>query len=103
MDCHKAAVPYRLAGSEAGAVIATGVPIAQIVPGEGVVLEGGERITAPVVVSNADPRRTLNMLGKNADAVWRGRVESIPIEGCTVKLNVLLRELPNFTARPGTN
>ena len=25
------------------------------------------------------------------------------MEGCTVKLNVLLRELPNFTARPGTN
>jgi phytoene dehydrogenase-like protein len=28
-------------------------------------------------------------------------VRSVPIEGCTVKLNVLLRELPNFTARPG--
>jgi phytoene dehydrogenase-like protein len=27
----------------------------------------------------------------------------VPIEGCTVKLNVLLRELPNFTARPGAN
>ena len=27
----------------------------------------------------------------------------VPIEGCTVKLNVHLRELPNFTARPGTN
>jgi NAD(P)-dependent dehydrogenase (short-subunit alcohol dehydrogenase family) len=33
------------AAREAGAVIAAGVPIAQIVPGEGVVLEGGERIT----------------------------------------------------------
>jgi phytoene dehydrogenase-like protein len=27
----------------------------------------------------------------------------VPITGCTVKLNVLLRELPNFTARPGTH
>jgi phytoene dehydrogenase-like protein len=91
------------AAREAGAVVATGVPIAQIVPGEGVVLEGGERIAAPVVVSNADPRRTLAMLGGSADAKWRERVESIPMEGCTVKLNVLLRELPDFTARPGTN
>ena len=23
--------------------------------------------------------------------------------GCTVKFNMLLHELPNFTARPGTN
>jgi phytoene dehydrogenase-like protein len=91
------------AAVEVGAVVAAGVPIAQIVPGEGVLLEGGERIAAPVVVSNADPRRTLIMLGRNADAAWRERVEAIPIEGCTVKLNVLLRELPNFTARPGTN
>jgi phytoene dehydrogenase-like protein len=36
-----------------------------------------------------------------ADPMWRQRVEQIPIEGCTVKVNVLLRELPNFTARPG--
>jgi len=91
------------AAREAGAVVATGVPIAQIVPGEGVMLESGERITAPVVVSNADPRQTLSLLGDEADPAWRARVESIPIEGCTVKLNVLLRELPNFTSRPGTN
>ena len=33
---------------------------------------------------------------------WRQQVERIPIEGCTVKANVLLRELPSFRARPGT-
>jgi phytoene dehydrogenase-like protein len=91
------------AAREAGAVIASGVPVAQIIPGEGVVLEGGERISAPVVVSNADPRRTLTMLGSGADPGWRQRVEHVPIEGCTVKLNVLLRELPNFISRPGLN
>ncbi len=32
------------------------VPVARIVPGRGVELEGGERIDAPFVVSNADPR-----------------------------------------------
>jgi phytoene dehydrogenase-like protein len=77
------------------------VPVAEIVPGEGVVLEGGERIRARTVVSNADPRQTLRMLGAAADPGWRARAEKIPMQGCTVKLNVLLRELPDFTARPG--
>src|SRR5271170_2614757 len=91
------------AAQEAGAVIAAGVPVAQILPGEGVILEGGERIHAPVVISNADPRQTQKLLGTAADPAWSTRVEEIPIEGCTVKLNVLLRELPNFIASPGKN
>ncbi len=91
------------AAREAGAVITAGVPVAQILPGEGVLLEGGERISAPVVISNADPRVTLRLLGSNADHEWKSRVESVPIEGCTVKLNVLLLELTKFTSRPGTN
>ena len=89
------------AAREAGAVVATSVPITEIVPGDGVILESGERIGAPIVISNADPRQTLRLLGNAADPAWRARVEQIPIEGCTVKLNVLLRELPNFFARPG--
>jgi phytoene dehydrogenase-like protein len=86
----------------AGAVVAAGVPVGRILPGEGVELTGGERIEAPVVVSNADPRVTLRLLAGAADPAWRAQVEAIPIAGCTVKLNVLLRELPNFAARPGT-
>ena len=91
------------AAQEAGAVVATGVGVAQILPGEGVILEAGGLIEAPIVISNADPRQTLRLLANAADPEWRKRVEQIPIEGCTVKLNVLLRELPNFTARPGTD
>jgi phytoene dehydrogenase-like protein len=91
------------AAREAGAVVATGVPVAQILPGEGVVLEGGERVHAPVVISNADPRQTQRLLGAAADPGWSARVDEIPIAGCTVKLNVLLRELPDFIARPGKN
>jgi phytoene dehydrogenase-like protein len=91
------------AAREAGATVVSGVPVAQIIPGEGVVLESGERISAKIVISNADPRRTLAMLGTAADSAWKQRIEEIPIEGCTVKLNVHLRELLNFTARPGTN
>src|SRR6266550_3138169 len=91
------------AAREAGAVVATSVPVARIAPAEGVILEGGEFIAASVVISNADPRQTLRLLGPSVDPAWRNRVEQIPMEGCTVKLNVLLRELPNFTARPGTD
>src|SRR5258706_10113097 len=89
------------AAREAGAVVAAGINVARILPEEGVLLESGERITAPVIVSNADPIRTLSMLDTFADSAWAARVRSVPIEGCTVKLNVLLRKLPNFTARPG--
>jgi phytoene dehydrogenase-like protein len=83
--------------------VVSGVPVAKIVPGEGIELEGGERIAARIVISNADPRQTLRLLGAEADAGWRTQVERVPMEGCTVKLNVHLRELPNFTARPGVN
>jgi phytoene dehydrogenase-like protein len=91
------------AAREAGATVISGVPVAEILPGEGVRLEGGERIAARTIVSNADPRQTLRLLGSSADPAWQQQVEQVPIEGCTVKLNVHLRELPNFVARPGAN
>ena len=47
------------AAREAGATVVSGVPVASIIPGEGVVLEGGERIAARTIISNADPVRTL--------------------------------------------
>ncbi|NJO83300.1 MAG: NAD(P)/FAD-dependent oxidoreductase [Blastochloris sp.] len=90
------------AAREAGAVVASGVPVARIIPGEGVELASGDRINAPVVISNADPQITLRLLGDAADPAWRAQVQAVPIEGCTVKLNMLLHELPNFRARPGT-
>jgi phytoene dehydrogenase-like protein len=90
------------AAQEAGAVIAAGVAVSQILPGEGVLLEGGERVRARVVISNADSRATLRLVTSAADPAWRAQVESIPITGCTLKLNVWLRELPDFRARPGT-
>jgi phytoene dehydrogenase-like protein len=89
------------AAREAGAVVAAGVPVAEIVPGEGVLLESGECIHAPIVISNADPVVTLRLLGNSASNDFRSKVEHTPIQGCTVKLNVLLRELPDFIARPG--
>jgi phytoene dehydrogenase-like protein len=91
------------AAREAGAVVAASVQVAEIIPGEGVLLRSGERLSAPVVVSNADPVVTLRLLGKSASSDFRSKVETLAIEGCTVKLNVLLRELPDFIARPGQN
>ena len=90
------------AAVEAGAAVAAGARVARIVPGEGVELAGGERIQAPVVVSNADPVATLGLLGAAADAGWKARVEAVPMQSATVKFNAALRELPDFTARPGT-
>lgn len=86
---------------QAGATVATGVPVARIIPGEGVELAGGETINASVIVSNADPQVTLRLLGEAADPTWQAQVEAIPMKGCTVKMNVALAELPNFKARPG--
>jgi phytoene dehydrogenase-like protein len=85
-----------------GVTVTTGTPVARIIPGEGVELDSGERISAPFVVSNADPHATLRMLGAAADHAWRRDVERIPIKGVTVKVNMTLTELPNFRARPGT-
>jgi len=90
------------AAVEAGATVAAGVPVARIIPGEGVELVGGERIRAPTVISNADPVVTARLLGSNADATWKRRVDEVPMKSATVKFNAALAELPNFTARPGT-
>jgi phytoene dehydrogenase-like protein len=90
------------AAVEAGAMVASGVPVARIIPGEGVELAGGERIRSSVVISNADPMATARLLGASADPDWRRRVEAIPMRSATVKVNAALDELPNFTARPGT-
>src|SRR5512133_2184233 len=51
---------------EAGAMLAAGVPVARIVPGEGVELETGELFRARTVISNADPKRMLGMLPDDA-------------------------------------
>jgi phytoene dehydrogenase-like protein len=87
------------AALEAGATLAAGVPVARIVPGEGVELESGDRLRAPVVISNADPKRTMDML--DADAVpapYRERLEAWKVRSPVVKLNAGLSRLPAFTA-----
>jgi phytoene dehydrogenase-like protein len=90
------------AAVEAGAVLACGVPVAAVEPGVGVRLPAGELIRAGVVVSNADPRRTLGLVDaadeRAAPAEWRARVEAWDVRSPVVKLNCGLYRLPRFTA-----
>ena len=84
---------------EAGAVIAAGVPVARISPGEGVELESGELIRARTVISNADPKRVRGMLPEDAlPADYRDRLDAWEVRSPTVKVNAALRRLPGFTA-----
>ncbi len=89
------------AAREAGASIVLGTPVPRIIPGKGVELAGGDVIHAPVVVSNADPRTTLDLLGDAADSNWRERVSAIPMTGAVLKMTLALKEPPRFKARMG--
>ncbi|HEY2298453.1 MAG TPA: NAD(P)/FAD-dependent oxidoreductase [Jatrophihabitans sp.] len=90
------------AAQEAGAVLACGVPVGQIVPGEGVHLEDGTFLHAATVVSNADPKRVLDMVAADAmPADYRARLEEWDIRSPVVKFNAALSRLPSWTAAPG--
>ena len=84
------------AAIEAGAMVASGVPVAAIVPGEGVRLEGGETIRAGTVVSNADPKRTIALCEGAVPAAFRERVEGWRSESPVLKINCGLSRLPRF-------
>jgi phytoene dehydrogenase-like protein len=88
------------AARDAGAVVATGMPVAAIVPGEGVRLEGGETVRAGAVVSNADPVRTLALCDGDVPDTFRARVDGWRCESPVVKVNCALSRLPTFTAAP---
>jgi phytoene dehydrogenase-like protein len=88
------------AALEAGAQIACGVEVAEISPEEGIRTASGEFIRAPVVIANADPKRTLGMLdGAGLPAAFRARLEDWRVSSPVVKLNAALNRPPTFTAR----
>lgn len=99
------------AAREHGAVIRTEAPVARIVTdgtararATGVVLASGEELRAPIVVAAVHPRTAL------LDLVDRGSLPDDVVEAMerfrsrsgTVKINLAVGELPNFTAYPGT-
>jgi phytoene dehydrogenase-like protein len=69
----------------------------------GVALTSGEEISARLVLSNADPKRTYLKLVDAAElpADYRLAIEGIKIESPVIKINMAVEELPHFTALEG--
>jgi phytoene dehydrogenase-like protein len=92
------------AARAAGAEIRTNSEVAQIVVKDGavrgVVLSSGEEISAAVVVSNADPRRTLMALAgpDHLGPQLVARLQKYRCAGTVAKMNLALDGLPQFTA-----
>ena len=69
----------------------------------GVVLEGGEEISAKIVVSGLDPRLTFTRLVEPKDLPGSlvEAVRRFKFRGSSGKVNLALAGLPNFTCLPG--
>ncbi|MEE8386070.1 MAG: NAD(P)/FAD-dependent oxidoreductase [Dehalococcoidia bacterium] len=69
----------------------------------GVALESGEVIDAPVVASNADPKRTFLSLidEREVESDYLEGIRNFKISGSTSKVNLALAELPEFTSCAG--
>ncbi len=87
-----------------GATIRVNAPVEKILGrARGVVLANGEEIEAKVVASNLDPRRTFLKLLSPADldADFLDGIKKFRTEGTSLKMNLALSGLPEFTAYPG--
>jgi phytoene dehydrogenase-like protein len=91
------------AAREAGATLACGVPVAEIVPGEGVRLEDGTLIRSSTILCNADPKVALRLLEGRDELPpdYRSRLEAWKVRSPVVKFNAALNALPEWTAAPG--
>lgn len=95
------------AALEYGAEIRTDAPVEQVIVKNGravgVALKNGDEISADIIVSGVDPRRTfltlLDPSGLPADFV--ADIRKFNIRGSSGKVNMALSGLPNFTCMPG--
>jgi phytoene dehydrogenase-like protein len=93
--------------SARGVEIRTDTPVREVlVEGEravGVVTESGETLTAAAVIANVNPRLLyLNMFADGAlPAEFRERMSHYRCGSGTFRMNVALKELPDFTCLPG--
>ena len=102
------AITGALAGAceSLGVTIRTNAPVRQVnVAGgkaTGVTLDSGEVCDAPIVVSNADPKRTFLTLVEAAelDAEFRRDVANIRMDGPAGKVNFVLGEEPRVRGMP---
>ena len=69
----------------------------------GVVLKNGDEHRADVVASNLDPKATFLRLiePSHLDPEFRNSIEHFRVEGTSLKMNLALDGLPDFTAYPG--
>ena len=64
----------------------------------GLVLQGGERIVAPLILSSLDAQATLRLAGvEHFDAEAVRRIRQLRCKGVTAKVNLALSALPAFT------
>ena len=89
-----------------GVQIRTGAGVARVIAAggraRGVVLDDGTELAARCVVSNAHPRLLLELLA-DVPGDWREPLEHYQSESATLRMNVALSELPDFTCLPGRN
>ena len=91
-----------------GAEIRTSAPVDHVLIRDGraygVVLQSGEELHAPIVASNLDPKATFQRMvePRHLDADFRKSIEQFRVEGTSLKMNLALEGLPDFTAYPGT-
>jgi phytoene dehydrogenase-like protein len=102
------AITQALASSwrASGGTVRESAPVQQILVrngrATGVVLEGGEEIAAPVVVSNLDVKRTFlkTVAPEHLPPEFLDQVRKFKIRGSSGKLNIALDGLPHFPAIP---
>jgi phytoene dehydrogenase-like protein len=93
-------------GKKFGAEIRTSAPVAQIDVRNGracgAVLEDGTEIRSRIVLSNADPKRTLLKMvsAKDLPDDFLHAIRGIKMEGPCAKVNLVLAEEPRFTGTP---
>jgi phytoene dehydrogenase-like protein len=90
-----------------GAEIRTGADVARIVVNDGAVtgvaLANGDEFPAKVVASNADAHVTFTKLldSRLLPPAFAEALQRIDYSSASLKINVALSEVPNFTAYPG--
>ncbi len=95
------------AAQATGVEIRTYAEVRQIVVKEGratgVVLANGDEISAKVIISNADPKRTLLRLVDPIHLMpdFATKLQNFRMQGTVAKINLALEGLPEFTALRG--
>lgn len=98
-----------ISAQAAGVEIRTSTPVAQIIVRDGratgVRTQAGEVIEARAVLSNADAHVTFEQLIDPSvlPSTFREAVARIDYSSASMKINLAVSELPNFTCMPGTS